>query len=377
MCISPNIIDNPYYGFKGKYAFMHDCVSKKIKVPCGYCSECVKSKQLSIVQRTILENQAGYPFFCTLTYNNESLPQLVTSNGYIIRYADVDDVRNMIKRLRNDNAFGRPFRYFVVSELGSKRARPHFHILFFLKKYEEDNVYTPLNLESVLFPRVLSYWCRNYGSRRVPDYRSLCSYTRRIIAGKVKTNYDLHYVQPSTLNGTTSDVGFYVTKYMMKPSDKARRLQQALKLNLDSDEYKDIWNKVKPRWFSSLNYGFATYGFQAKKMSRSDRLKMLEDTDSFKFVRSNIVRSRFQFIPSFYNPETGLSFPLARYWKSFGNLYTEDDAIYFHNNSPYFREDNVNIDDRDISLKLLSEEKHFKRVDIIDSHLFNLDLLFD
>ena len=50
---------------------------------------------------------------------------MTTSTGYSIRFADVTDVQKMFKRLRKKNAFGRPFRYLAVSELGSKKGRPH------------------------------------------------------------------------------------------------------------------------------------------------------------------------------------------------------------------------------------------------------------
>lgn len=378
MCISPTILPNPNYGYKGKFAFLKDTLSKYIKVPCGHCSECLHIKQLSLVQRCSLESLAGYPFFCTLTYNNQSLPSVVCSDGKFIRYAAMSDVVNMIKRLRNDNAFGRPFRYLAVSELGSKRARPHFHILFFVKKYETDTVYTPINFEHLLYGTVLRYWTRNYGSRRSPDYRPLCTFISKFVCGKLKSTYDLHFVSPSTLDGTTSDVSFYVTKYMLKPSDRATRLQQALRLNLPEDEYNDIWKLVKPRWFSSLNFGFGVYGLQAKKLTYSDRLECLSKTESFRIVRSSIDRSLSSSDrPKFYDPETGKSLPLSRYWKTFGNLYTSDDAIKFHYLNPDWREDNMVFDDRKQDEKELVMEKHSKQLSLIYNHEENLNLLFD
>lgn len=378
MCVSPNLIPNPNYGLKNKFSFMKDTVSKYLKVPCGVCSECVHVKQLSLVQRCIMESQFGYPFYCTLTYNNDSLPVLTTSDGFNIRYPLMSDVTNMIKRLRNDNAFGRPFRYFCVSELGSKRARPHFHLIWFLKKYDSDSVYTPVNLEKLLFNTILSYWCRNYGSRRNPDYRPLLTYVSKFVCGKLKSTYDLHYVVPSPLTGDSADVGFYVTKYMLKPSSKAQRLQQALKLNLSEDEYEDVWKTVKPRWISSLNFGFGCYGLQARKMSYSDRLDYLSTTDSFKYVRSCIDRSLVsQDRPKFYDPDSGRSLPLSRYWKSFGNLFSSDDAVSFYYKDPDRRDDNVTIDDRSMSEKLLSIEKHRRQLALMADHAQNFEILFD
>lgn len=373
MCVSPNKIPNPYLGYKGKFAFMRDCVSQYINVPCGYCSECLHIKQLNIVQRAILECQFGYPFYCTLTYNNDSLPR-INVNGRSIRYADVSDIQNMIKRLRKDNVFGRPFRYLCVSELGSKRGRPHFHLIFWLKKYDTDTVYTPLNIEHLMFKKVLQYWSRNYGSNRKPFYKPCCTYVRRIRFGKVETNYDLHYVVPSSLDGTLSDVPFYVTKYMLKPSDRAKSLHSALLLNLPESEYKRVWSLVKPRWFSSLNFGFGIYGLQPRKLSYSDRLDILSGLDSFKVVKDSISRSLVSAdSPKFYSPDTGKSFPLSRYWRSFGNLYTSEDAIAFHYKNPSWREDNVNIDDRDPFSKILSIDKGRKQSDLIGKSLFDFD----
>lgn len=377
MCISPTLIPNPNYGSKSRYSFLKDTKSRFIKVPCGVCAECVHTRQLSLVQRCICESLSGYPFFVTLTYNNESLPFLECSTGYKIRYADFSDFTNMVKRLRSCNAFGRQFRYMAVSELGSKRGRPHFHALFFLEKLSEDSIYTPYNLESLLFKTILFEWRRNYGSRRVPDYRPLCTYISKYFCGKLKSTYDCHFVCPSSLNGTSNDVPFYVTKYMLKPSNKVIRLQRALKLNLPEDEFDQIWSKVKPRWISSLNFGFGVYGLQPKGMSYSDRLSRLSNTDSFRLVRDSIVRSSVSSdLPAFYDPETGKALPLSRYWRTFGNLYTEQDALTFFYKNPYQMEDNVSIDDRPLDRKIFSEEKHIKQLETISSNEENFDLLF-
>lgn len=377
MCISPTLIKNPNYGFDGRYAFMKDCKSRFIKVPCGVCSECVHNRQLGLVQRCICESMSGYPFFCTLTYNNESLPVVSCSDGRDIRFSDFSDVTNMIKRLRKDNLFGRPFRYLAVSELGSKRARPHFHLLFFVQKLPDDTIYTPLQFEPILFKSVLFEWRRNYGSTRKPEYRPLCTFVQKFQSGKLKSTYDLHFVCPSPLNGSSTDVPFYVTKYMLKPSNKAIRLQQALKLNLPEDEYERVWSMVKPRWISSLNFGFGVYGLQSKGMSYSERVDILSKTDSFKLVRDSIVRSaRSSDFPAFFDPESGKALPLSRYWRSFGNLYTEQDAITFFYKNPHQSEDNVTIDERSMTSKFLAEESLDRQLRLISSHEENFDLLF-
>lgn len=133
MCVSPIRIKNPNLGLTGPNAQFKDTTSQMIDVPCGVCAECVAARQMQYVQRLQMEELVNHFFFCTLTYNDEMMPRVTTSTGYDIRFADVSDVQNMFKRLRKRDAFGRPFRYFAVSELGKKRGRPHpfphhFHV---------------------------------------------------------------------------------------------------------------------------------------------------------------------------------------------------------------------------------------------------------
>lgn len=350
MCISPIRIRNPN---KGNQSYLikklRDTTSDFINVPCGHCSECIAVRQMSVVQRCQMEELNNHLFFCTLTYNDESLPVLTTSSGYDIRYADVSDVQKMMKRLRNSNAFGRRFKYFGVSELGSLRARPHFHLIFALQKFDSDTRDDITNLEYHCFHAVLKEWRRNYGSKRNPVYRPLCTYVRKMIRGRLKSNFDFHYVDPRTSNGDTCDVPFYVTKYMLKPSDREQRLQQALRLNLSDDEYEHVWSIVRSRSFQSLRFGYSGEKNVADYIRNCVRISRLSE-DS----------------PKFYNPFNGQSFPLSQYYQKFGELYTTDDALFF--NSKQNIKDNVYIDDRHISEKLRSIEVFNKNVRLVDSH---------
>lgn len=374
MCISPIRIRNPNAGMRGmKSTLMKDTESKFINVPCGHCSECIANRQMDFVQRVLMESLVNHLFYCTLTYNNDSLPYLSTSTGYDIRFADVSDIQKMMKRLRLRNAFGRPFRYFGVSELGSKRGRPHFHLIFLLPKFDSDTFIDCLVLEKVLFDNVLSEWKRNYGSKRVPVWKPLCTYRKMYIRGKIRTNYDLHYVNPVLSDGQEADVAFYVLKYMLKPSNREQRLQQALHLNLPEDEYEAIWPVVKSRHFESEAFGLG----QSDKIDGSYVIhpKVLS------YLKDCVVRSKGASpFPCFYSPVTGKSFPLSPYYKGFAEIYCEQDALDFYYSDKNGRIDNVIIPD-DISLgELLMKESDFdsvvKRVQDYDSAL-ELDDLFD
>ena len=358
MCLSPTLIRNPNYGRKDKMSYLVDTKSTLLKVPCGHCKECVSLRQMYIVQRLLAESLTHHLFFCTLTYNNESMPCMGLSNGRSIRYAASRDVTLMMKRIRKYNRFGRNFSYFAVRELGTTRGRPHHHVLFLVDKLPSDDFVVIQALEKTMFDAVLLEWRRNYGSTRKPDYRPLCTYVRRFIRGELKSNFDLHYVNGANSLHGESDVAFYVTKYMMKPSDRAIRLQQALKLNLDEFEYERVWPYVRPGFVASPNLG-------------------LSDDVIKKYLRDCIDRSKCTSERAlFYNPVSGQSMPLAPYYRR-KNTYTIDDENHFYvksGKSP-FDSDNLVVDERanDKLVRELDKLPNLQRVidDNDISYIFN------
>lgn len=327
MCLHPLLIPNPNQGKhypKGDIRNLADCTSQYIYVPCGHCPQCIAVKQMYIVQRVQMESLENHLFFATLTYNKESLPSITTSTGYSIPYADISDVQNCFKRLRKSNAFGRPFRYFAVTERGSTYGRPHVHCLFFVPKYPGDTMLDCLSLENTIFHALLDEWKRNYGSTRVPVYRPLCTYYRKFIGGKLSATYDCHYALPSETDAGLASVAFYVCKYMLKPSTKEVRLQQALRLNLPDDEYETVWKTVRSRYFASKRFGY-----------NSSAVRHLRDSIDLS------IRHKMDY-PCFVNPDSGQTFPLARYYRSKGDILSFEDGLRFYEIS--HNEANTNVD---------------------------------
>ena len=350
--MAPNLIPNPNRGRKDRLSYLVDTDSQYIKVPCGHCDECVHARQSNLIQRLQVEEFTHHLFYFTLTYNNESLPKITTSTGFDIPFADSRDITLCFKRLKKSNAFTRPFKYFCVSEKGELKGRPHFHGIVLLQKEDGDDFPKIMHLESVLFSALLHEWRRNYGSTRKPVYKPLCTYYRKMIRGKLSYNYDLHYMNPVSSSKGNADVAFYVTKYIMKPSDKEVRLQQALKLNLEEDEYDDIWKLCKSRMVASPGLGLS-----------SDVQR--------KYVRECIERSKpTQDWPKFYNPVDGSSYSLSRYYYR-KNVYTLDDALVFEKKHP----DKVYIDDRAGDVKVRKLDRLPKKVTQVVkkdlSYLFN------
>lgn len=94
-----------------------------LEVPCGHCAICKVRKQNSFVQRCRLESQLydSYPWFFTLTYNDNNLP----FDGVSVR-----DVQLFMKRFRINlqrAGYFKPIRYVIVSEYGKHTHRAHYH----------------------------------------------------------------------------------------------------------------------------------------------------------------------------------------------------------------------------------------------------------
>lgn len=375
MCYSPVLIKNPNYGRKDKLSYVVDIRSQYIPVPCGHCGECIALRSASLSQRCQLEALFGYPFFITVTYNPESLAYYECSNGFKIPYAPISDLQNMFKRLRKSGALSRRFRYYGCTELGSAHGRPHAHFLLFLEKLPEDSFYTPINLEKTVFAEVLKEWRRNYGSTRNPDYRPLCTYVCKMISGKMQSTYDCHFVVPSAQSGTTEDVSYYVSKYLLKDQPYKDKLKRNIFGKLPSfEEAQEVWSKVRPRAISSLNFGFGCYDdINPRKTSKVDRLRLLNSLKSADIVRSCVERSALsEKTAKFYDLETGKPMALARYWYKFGDIYDLEHHKVFLSRQD--RVDGVSIDDRFIDSKLLSEAKYIKNSK--DSLTSQFDLLY-
>lgn len=298
MCVSPVLIPNPnYHNPCELIQNTTDTELKFLRVPCGVCNECLMKRQSDIVQRCKCLALDHYIFFCTLTYNRESLPVIKTSTGVSVKYADYKDAQNMFKRIRKYDQFGRPFKYFFVTERG-KKGRPHFHGLIFIPKSPSDDSLITASLESTISKVLFREWRRNYGSRRAPVWKPLFTYKSKFVAGKFYRNFDCHYVVPHSTDHGSDDVAFYVSKYVLKPSEYEKKLQQALRLNLEESEYMDIWRIVRSRCFSSK--GFGAYTDLEKDYITDCIHRSSDDSNGFQYINQD-----------------GTKCGLARYYRKF------------------------------------------------------------
>lgn len=94
---------------------------REVFVPCGKCLPCLTRRRRDWIFR--LEQEHKYSkgaLFVTLTYHPKFLPHELKKRH----------LQLFIKRLRK-NAKANNIRYYAVGEYGTKRKRPHYHILLF------------------------------------------------------------------------------------------------------------------------------------------------------------------------------------------------------------------------------------------------------
>lgn len=313
-------------------------------VPCGHCSQCIAIAQMEMIQRIQMEALDKDIYMITCTYDNEHLPRLITSQGYEYRFADYKDASFMIERMRENRMFGeREFKWLIVSERGSKRARPHFHILLLFKREEiGETLAEKYQFEQDYKWKILEYWERPYYryfedekgkvKSKIDHYEKLCKYVESYKYGKKRATYDFHYVNPNPAGITNA--AFYVLKYMMKDSTHEEKIRQALWTSYEEEEAKSYWETIKSRREYSLGFGL---GVNYKTLGKNRKItKENCNPEIIKYLRRCIndsKREKLEFA-HYFSPEEISTFPLANYYKKFGFIYTQEDEDYFYRMNP-------------------------------------------
>lgn len=168
MCLNPVVI------FNGKVDHVF---------PCGKCFECRLKKSNEWAYRIMLESSL-YNQNCmiTLTYNDANLP-----DGEALK---LRDLQLFMKRLRK-HLSPKKIRFFACGEYGSRKGRPHFHVIIF-----------------DFMPDDIQYFFTD--KKGVKLYRS-------------KTIENLWTLGFSTIGDVTFDTAKYCAKYMQKDIGKGKK----------------------------------------------------------------------------------------------------------------------------------------------------------
>lgn len=101
---------------------------RTLSVPCGKCLRCRNRRASSWSFRLMQEEKSHFTaWFLTLTYAAENLP--ISKNGFMT--LQKRDVQLFMKRLRKAHAPGHKLKYYVCGEYGTKKKRPHYHMILF------------------------------------------------------------------------------------------------------------------------------------------------------------------------------------------------------------------------------------------------------
>lgn len=95
-------------------------------LPCGKCPSCMKRRTSGWSFRLMKEGERSETaLFVTLTYDTKYVP--LTKNGFMT--LNKRDIQTYMKRLRKLSET--KLKYYVCGEYGSKRDRPHYHMIIF------------------------------------------------------------------------------------------------------------------------------------------------------------------------------------------------------------------------------------------------------
>lgn len=356
MCLHPILIDNPDYNSRvtdSVYLKLHNTQSQKIPVPCGRCATCLRLKQQYLVQRVQMESLDRDLYFGTLTYSNDALPTM-EMDGYTFNYVSIDDWQNMLKMIRKNEDLP-SFKYFMVTEYGGRRHRPHVHFILSFPRLSKlvDRVSFEMKLHDIF----LKYWKRNINltkkltktgkfrkNTRNPKWLSLCIFkqTHR------SRNFDLHYLNPCSSSKGVDDVAFYVGKYTLKYDKWLDRLKSFLFFNLKPDLYTKVWDNLKPRRLISKHFGLSD---SARDHIRQGIELAVSDPDAI--------------YPYFINPLSGQTFPLSPYYKE--KYLSVDEQILFRSRMPQDDLGFIFTEEKDLDSISKLEADFSKVCDFLDS----------
>ncbi len=228
MCLSPVQIINPtkYISLKYRDRFL-------LSVPCGKCAECQQNLSNQWFQRAWQECKdlkgKGFLYFDTLTYADNTLPHMddildILPHEPCFRPIDI---RRFIESLRIDfkRKYKSDFRYFISSEYGELKGRPHYHVLFWV--YSSIG---PLEFSSL----VSSKW--HFG-----------------ITDGLPYKYPAYVLSHNCIDGDAVTANYlracrYVTKYVQKSCKYDNDIDDRINLCV-----RLVGDKLGDDWLSSVN----------------------------------------------------------------------------------------------------------------------------
>ena len=130
-------------------------------------------------------------------------------------------------------------------------------------------------------------------------------------------NFDLHYCDPWSSKKGLEDVAFYVSKYVLKYDSWTDRLKSKLFFNLPDDDYKVVWDLIRPRRLMSKGFGSPDSQKVADHINKGIALAISDRSAKY---------------PYFISPVDGSTYPLSPYYAS--RYMRLDDLEVFNSRNP-------------------------------------------
>lgn len=264
-------------------------------VPCGKCEECRNSSKSAWSFRLCAEvesvkRKGWHVGFLTMTYSPDRLP--ILPDKYFkdsvqvvpdIPCFDKEHVRSYIKAFRNwlfKKYLVKNISYMVVSEYGTKKHRPHYHMLV---------CWPPVGfarIEKRRYFDVNHKLCVEYEKEGRKFKRQRVSLTADVVFNWLKSNwtYGLTFPDYVTGGGTVTrpqqpfeveNAGYFACKYAAKYICKDLTLDKVLSQS-EITEDEDLRKEM--RRYSSFHMQSQSLGFAlVKEMDDSARMKLIED----------------------------------------------------------------------------------------------------
>lgn len=126
------------------YQMQKGLTDLKAVVPCGQCMECrlKHSRETAIrcVHEASLHKQNCV---ITLTYSNENLPiDGSIFPEHVVKFIKDVRAKDQYKNI-SEGKPNSPFKTYGCAEYGEKFGRPHYHIILFGKRFDDEKEYTP------------------------------------------------------------------------------------------------------------------------------------------------------------------------------------------------------------------------------------------
>lgn len=155
--------------------------------------------------------------------------------------------------------------------------------------------------------------CRFRPNSRNPIWQPLCTY----VNDHRGRNFDLHYCDPWSSKKGLEDVAFYVSKYVLKYDTWTDKIKSKLYFNLPEEDYKVVWDLIRPRRLMSKGFGSPDSQKVADHINKGIALAISDHSAKY---------------PYFISPVDGSTYPLAPYYAS--RYMRLDDLEVFNSRNP-------------------------------------------